>query len=199
MPGFIGKKLCPNLIIVPTNFDKYTAVSKEVKSILREYDQNFCPMSLDEAYLDITEHLEKRQFMGDSERTYLCRDREFVDSKDHCLCDLNSEVNKLKLLDPIALRLDKTCLSFGQSESNKGKLECSTESVGAGHSECERTEVEVMVESETREDTLVCEGCGRKFPPFSKVIFGLDDESAVQELRARIEQRTRLTASAGKQ
>ena len=30
MPGFIGKKLCPDLIIVPTNFDKYTAVSKQV-------------------------------------------------------------------------------------------------------------------------------------------------------------------------
>ena len=199
MPGFIGKKLCPNLIIVPTNFDKYTAVSKEVKSILREYDQNFCPMSLDEAYLDITEHVEKRQFMGESERMYLCRDREFVDSKDHCLCDLNTEANKLKLLDPIAPRLAKTHLSFGQSESNKGKLERSMESVGSGHSECERAEDEIVVESETREDILVCEVCGRKFPPFDKVIFGLDDESAVQELRTRIEQRTRLTASAGKQ
>ena len=136
--------------------------------------------------------------MGDPERTYLCRDREFVDSKDHCLCDLNTEVIKLKLLDPIALRSTKTQMSFGRSESNVGKLECSTESVGFEYSECERTEEEIVVESESREDTLVCEGCGRKFPPFTKVIFGLDDESAIQELRARIEQRTRLTASAGK-
>lgn len=30
MPGFIAKKLCPNLIIVPLNFDKYREVSKEV-------------------------------------------------------------------------------------------------------------------------------------------------------------------------
>lgn len=32
MPGFIAKKLCPNLIIVPTNFKKYRAVSDEVSS-----------------------------------------------------------------------------------------------------------------------------------------------------------------------
>lgn len=31
MPGFIAKKLCPNLVIVPTNFDKYRAVSHEVR------------------------------------------------------------------------------------------------------------------------------------------------------------------------
>lgn len=31
MPGFIAKKLCPDLVIVPTNFDKYRAVSKEVR------------------------------------------------------------------------------------------------------------------------------------------------------------------------
>lgn len=31
MPGFIAKKLCPDLVIVPTNFDKYRAVSDEVR------------------------------------------------------------------------------------------------------------------------------------------------------------------------
>lgn len=31
MPGFIAKKLCPNLVIVPTDFDKYRAVSTEVR------------------------------------------------------------------------------------------------------------------------------------------------------------------------
>lgn len=31
MPGFIAKKLCPNLVIVPTNFDKYRAVSNKVR------------------------------------------------------------------------------------------------------------------------------------------------------------------------
>lgn len=32
MPGFIAKKLCPDLVIVPANFDKYRAVSAEVRA-----------------------------------------------------------------------------------------------------------------------------------------------------------------------
>jgi DNA polymerase kappa len=51
MPGFIGKKLCPQLTIVPPNFEKYTAVSKVVREVFSEYDPEFCPVSLDEAYL----------------------------------------------------------------------------------------------------------------------------------------------------
>lgn len=57
MPGFIGKKLCPKLKIVPLNFDKYRAVSSQVRQVFKEYDPNFCPMSLDEAYLDLTQFL----------------------------------------------------------------------------------------------------------------------------------------------
>ncbi|XP_028396102.1 DNA polymerase kappa-like [Dendronephthya gigantea] len=57
MPGFIAKKLCPNLIIVRANFDKYTKISHEIREVLAEYDRNFLPMSLDEAYMDITEYL----------------------------------------------------------------------------------------------------------------------------------------------
>ncbi|CAG8479882.1 10436_t:CDS:10 [Dentiscutata erythropus] len=58
MPGFIAKKLCPELIIVPCNFDKYHAVAKQIREVFARYDPNYTPMSLDEAYLDITEYLE---------------------------------------------------------------------------------------------------------------------------------------------
>ena len=61
MPGFIAKKLCPNLVIVPSHFDKYRAVSSEIRAIFKEYDPNFSPMSLDEAYLDLTEYLISRK------------------------------------------------------------------------------------------------------------------------------------------
>ncbi|XP_070599295.1 DNA polymerase kappa isoform X1 [Erythrolamprus reginae] len=57
MPGFIAKKLCPHLTIVPLNFKKY----EEVREILAEYDPQFMPMGLDEAYLNITEYLEERK------------------------------------------------------------------------------------------------------------------------------------------
>ena len=62
MPGFIAKKLCPKLVIVPTHFDKYRKVSNEIREVFSEYDSNFLPLSLDEAYLDLTEYIEENFF-----------------------------------------------------------------------------------------------------------------------------------------
>ncbi|CAN0076948.1 unnamed protein product [Lampetra planeri] len=81
MPGFIAKKLCPDLVICPLNFNKYSAVSKQVREVLADYDPNFLPMSLDEAYLDITAHLMERQAWPESRRTFaahegLCQGRD---------------------------------------------------------------------------------------------------------------------------
>ncbi|XP_062941196.1 DNA polymerase kappa isoform X2 [Cynocephalus volans] len=73
MPGFIAKRLCQQLIIVPPNFDKYQAVSKEVKEILADYDPNFMAMSLDEAYLNITKHLQERQNWPEDKRRYFIK------------------------------------------------------------------------------------------------------------------------------
>ncbi|PQE32657.1 hypothetical protein CJF32_00004180 [Rutstroemia sp. NJR-2017a WRK4] len=56
MAGFIAKKLCPQLIQVPLNFDKYTAKAQEVREILVDYDPRFESASIDEAYLNITEY-----------------------------------------------------------------------------------------------------------------------------------------------
>ena len=61
MPGFIAKKLCPDLVIVPPHFDKYKAYSRQVQEVLVEYDPDFAMASLDEAYLDLTEYLRERQ------------------------------------------------------------------------------------------------------------------------------------------
>jgi DNA polymerase kappa len=59
MAGFVAKKLCPELICLPLNFDKYTAKAKQVRAILAEYDPRFESASLDEAYLNITEYCTK--------------------------------------------------------------------------------------------------------------------------------------------
>ena len=56
MAGFVAKKLCPDLVCLPLNFDKYTAKAKEVRAILAEYDPNFESSSIDEAYMNITEY-----------------------------------------------------------------------------------------------------------------------------------------------
>uniref|UniRef100_A0A8D2G2D9 DNA polymerase kappa n=1 Tax=Theropithecus gelada TaxID=9565 RepID=A0A8D2G2D9_THEGE len=90
MPGFIAKRLCPQLIIVPPNFDKYRAVSKEVKEILADYDPNFMAMSLDEAYLNITKHLEERQNWPEDKRKYFIKMGNSVENDNP-----GKEVNKL--------------------------------------------------------------------------------------------------------
>eukprot|EP00736_Rhodelphis_marinus_P009390 Rmarinus@m.23423 len=55
MPGFIGLKLCPDLVMIPPDFTKYKAASMLVRQVFKEYDPNFQMMSLDEAYLDISD------------------------------------------------------------------------------------------------------------------------------------------------
>lgn len=56
MAGFVAKKLCPELVQIPLNFDKYTAKANEVREVLAEYDPRFESASIDEAYLNITEY-----------------------------------------------------------------------------------------------------------------------------------------------
>lgn len=56
MAGFVAKKLCPQLICLPLNFDKYTAKAKEVRAILATYDPRFESSSIDEAYINITDY-----------------------------------------------------------------------------------------------------------------------------------------------
>ncbi|KAK3940039.1 DNA polymerase [Diplogelasinospora grovesii] len=56
MAGFVAKKLCPDLVMLPLNFDKYNAKAAEVREVLAEYDPRFESASIDEAYLNITEY-----------------------------------------------------------------------------------------------------------------------------------------------
>ena len=56
MAGFVATKLCPDLICLPLNFEKYTAKAQEVREILADYDPRFESASIDEAYLNITEY-----------------------------------------------------------------------------------------------------------------------------------------------
>lgn len=56
MAGFVADKLCPQLVHIPLNFEKYTAKAKEVRAVLERYDARFESASIDEAYLNITEY-----------------------------------------------------------------------------------------------------------------------------------------------
>ncbi|GBC04224.1 hypothetical protein RclHR1_05580009 [Rhizophagus clarus] len=58
MPGYFARALCPQLVIVKPNFEKYTNVSRQIRTIFARYDPNFSAMSLDEAFLDITSYIQ---------------------------------------------------------------------------------------------------------------------------------------------
>lgn len=60
MPGFIAKRLCPELVIVPLNFSKYREASRQVREILVHYDPHFSPVGLDESYLDLTDYVHQQ-------------------------------------------------------------------------------------------------------------------------------------------
>src|SRR5579864_3085701 len=57
MPSVVAKRRCPELIFVPPRFDVYKAVSLQIRQIFAEYTPTIEPLSLDEAYLDVTENL----------------------------------------------------------------------------------------------------------------------------------------------
>ncbi|KAK6435805.1 hypothetical protein LTR95_008005 [Oleoguttula sp. CCFEE 5521] len=65
MAGFVADKLCPGLIHIPLNFDKYTAKAKEVRAVLERYDPRFESASLDEAYLNVTAYCEEHDMSGE--------------------------------------------------------------------------------------------------------------------------------------
>ena len=56
MPGTKARKLCPQLIFVPVNFDRYREVSRAIHRIFHDYTDVIEPISLDEAFLDVTEN-----------------------------------------------------------------------------------------------------------------------------------------------
>jgi DNA polymerase-4 len=55
MPSVIAKRLCPEIIFLPVNMEKYRAISKETHKIYKCYTKIIEPISLDEAYLDVTD------------------------------------------------------------------------------------------------------------------------------------------------
>ncbi|MDE1223674.1 DNA polymerase IV [Vibrio aestuarianus] len=57
MPTAKALKLCPQLTVVPGNMDKYKTVSKQIHEIFSRYTDLIEPLSLDEAYLDVTDSL----------------------------------------------------------------------------------------------------------------------------------------------
>ena len=56
MPAVRAEQLCPNAIVLPPDFVRYRAVSRQVHEILKRHTDLIEPLSLDEAYLDVSEN-----------------------------------------------------------------------------------------------------------------------------------------------
>jgi DNA polymerase-4 len=56
MPTFMALQRCPNLIVLPTRFDVYRREAAIIRGILYQFTSIIEPLSLDEAYLDVTAH-----------------------------------------------------------------------------------------------------------------------------------------------
>jgi DNA polymerase IV len=56
MPTFMALQRCPDLIVLPTRFDVYRREAAVIRAILHRVTSVIEPLSLDEAYLDVTEH-----------------------------------------------------------------------------------------------------------------------------------------------
>src|ERR1700733_13983266 len=57
MPSSTALRKCPELIFVPPRFEVYRAVSRQIQAVFADYTSLIEPLSLDEAYLDVTENL----------------------------------------------------------------------------------------------------------------------------------------------
>ena len=57
MPSTVAIRKCAELVFVPPRFDVYREVSKQVQAIFKDYTPLVEPLSLDEAYLDVTDNL----------------------------------------------------------------------------------------------------------------------------------------------
>ena len=56
MPAIRAERLCPNAVFVAPDFTRYRAVSRDVRNIFQRHTDLIEPLSLDEAYLDVTKN-----------------------------------------------------------------------------------------------------------------------------------------------
>jgi DNA polymerase-4 len=75
MPSVTAKRQCPDLIFVKPRFEVYKAVSQQIREIFAEHTLIIEPLSLDEAYLDVTENLQGFRWRATSRSRSVPRSR----------------------------------------------------------------------------------------------------------------------------
>ena len=96
MPGFIAQKLCPQLIFVKSDFDKYRETSKRFKNVIAEYDPDYESAGLDEAILDLTNYLNEHGLSKPEEIEKVCYDmRMKINNATGITCSCGIAANKM--------------------------------------------------------------------------------------------------------
>ena len=73
MPSTTAMRKCPELVFVPPRFEVYKAVSRQIHAIFADYTALIEPLSLDEAYLDVTENLRGLETASDTAKEIRAR------------------------------------------------------------------------------------------------------------------------------
>ena len=81
MPGFIGKKLCKDLIFVKHDWNGYVTAAEKVRNIISHYDPEYTTASLDEAYLDVTNYIDNHSGITGEIIAKEIRDKIFQETK----------------------------------------------------------------------------------------------------------------------
>lgn len=90
MTGALAKRKCPDLIFVPPRFDRYREISMKIRELFFEYTDLVEPLSLDEAYLDVTENKK-----GNPSATLIASEiRESIFQKTGLRCSAGISINK---------------------------------------------------------------------------------------------------------
>ena len=96
MPGWKAKQMCPQLIFVPPRFDAYKEVSYQIREIFSDYTDLIEPLSLDEAFLDVTINKKSLTYGMDVAREIMNR----VESETQLTC--SAGVSYCKFLAKVA-------------------------------------------------------------------------------------------------
>ena len=90
LSSVVAKRNCPELIFVKPRFDRYREISNQIKEIFHEFTDLVEPLSLDEAYLDVTENKKDQE-----SATYLARDiRNMIYEKTGLYASAGISINK---------------------------------------------------------------------------------------------------------
>ena len=98
MPTFMALQRCPNLIVLPTRFDVYRREAAIIRGILYQFTSIIEPLSLDEAYLDVTSHPSAPAVLAQEIRSAIFRTTKLTSS---------AGIGPNKLIAKIASKINK--------------------------------------------------------------------------------------------